>query len=269
MNSAGSVPLSAPGSHGACRVPTELLGPEQLLTVAAGRLRAARPALAARFDLTSPAGLLAARTALAADDTDPTGGPLTVTVVDRFRLPQWVAETCAFALSVPAERAEPWWRAFTRTVFLAGRPVNLTDRFFFDHVAGNGSVAWAGPVPGGQTAALRRLLKTFSGTREVSAWAPMDVEVRAPSHGVAERRPVHRDLYVATEQITVSELLVQVNHLLVEAVLDGLIAHGDRLTLRSVDRLTGPAVPFAALRVDTDTHRPEELRAYAGLTEEI
>ncbi|MEV7293567.1 DUF6182 family protein [Streptomyces microflavus] len=269
MNSAGFLPPSRLRSHGAGQTRTELLGPERLLTVAAARLRAARPAVATRFDLTSPAGLLAARAALAADATDPTGGPLTVTVVDRFRLPQWVAETCAFALSVPAERAEPWRRAFTRTVFLAGRPINLTGRFSFDHVAENGAVAWAGPVPGAQTVALRRLLKTFSGTREVSAWAPVDVEVRVPAHGVAERRLVHRDLYVATAQITVSELLVQVNHLLVEAVLDGLIAHGDLLTLRSVARLAGPTVPFAALRVDTDAHRPEELRAYAGLTEEI
>ncbi|MGJ7416627.1 DUF6182 family protein [Streptomyces cinereoruber] len=263
--------LRAHGGPGArsgnpLRTRTDRLGPERLLAVAAGRLRDARPDLAARFDLTALHGLLDARAALAAEEDDPAGGVLAVVVVDRFRLPEWVAETCRFALSVPRERAEPWRRAFTRTVFLAGRPGNLTERFAFDHVAEDGSTAWCGPAPGAATTALRRILKTFSGTRELSAWTPVTVEVPAPDGTV--RPPVHRDLYVATARVTVSELLVQVNHLVVEAVLDGLIAPGDRLTLRPVPRLTGTTVPFATLRVDADPHAPSGLRAYAGLTEE-
>ncbi|GAA3083899.1 hypothetical protein GCM10017562_61920 [Streptomyces roseofulvus] len=256
-----------PGARSGHPLPTLTggLGPERLLAVAAGRLRDARPDLAARFDLTTLHGLLDARAALAAEE-DPAGGVLAVVVVDRFRLPEWVAETCRFALSLPEERAEPWRRAFTRTLFLTGRPGNLTERFAFDHVAEDGSAAWCGPAPGAATTALRRMLKTFSGTRELSAWPPVTVEVPAP--GGTVRPPVHRDLYVATARVTVSELLVQVNHLVVEAVLDGLIAPGDRLTLRPVPRLTGTTVPYAALRVDTDPHGPRGLRAYAGLTEE-
>ncbi|MEU3754209.1 DUF6182 family protein [Streptomyces olivoreticuli] len=266
--------LGSPCEHGGARTPPESplrtgrLGPDLLLAFAAGRLRAARPELAVRFDLTDPRGLLEARAALTAEEEkDPAGGSLAVAVVDRFRLPEWVADTCRFALSVSEQRVEQWRRAFTRTVFLAGRPGNLTERFAFDHVAEDGSAAWAGPAPQEATTALRRLLKTFSGTRELSAWAPVTVEVATSSRSAA-RPPVHRDLYIAAARITVSELLVHVNHLVVEAVLDGLIAPGDRLTLRSVPRLTGLAVPFAALRVDADPRRTHELRAYAGLTEE-
>ncbi|MGW5695322.1 DUF6182 family protein, partial [Streptomyces asiaticus] len=69
--------------------------------------------------------------------------------------------------------------------------------------------------------------------------------------------------------VTVSDVLVQVNHLLAEAVLDGLIRPGDRLSLRSVPRLSGSAARFAALRVDTDTQYRHELRAYVGLTDEV
>ncbi|MYW44061.1 DUF6182 family protein [Streptomyces sp. SID161] len=245
------------------------LSPELLHSIAADRLRAARPELAAHLDLSTPDGLLGAKAALAgAESADNAGGALVVTVVGRFRLPDWVRETCRFALSLPAERAEPWRRSFTRTVYLAGRPDNLAHRFTFDHVADDGSVAWTGPAADGRTTALRRLLKTFSGDRTLSAWAPVTVTVPGPSEpGPATRPPVHRDLYVATAQVTVSRLLVHVNHLLSESVLDGLIAPGDRLTLRSVPRLAGLTVPFAALRVDADPHR-HELRAYAGLTKE-
>lgn len=64
------------------------------------------------------------------------------------------------------------------------------------------------------------------------------------------------------------EALVHLNHLVVEAALDGLITPGDRLTLRSVPSLTGATAPFAALRVDVDRTRPDRLRAFAALTEE-
>ncbi len=246
------------------------LGPELLLAVAAERLRAARPELAARADLTTPQGLLDARAALTADEEgDPAGSPLVVAVIGRFDLPRWVAETCRFALALPPEPAATWRRAFTRTVFLAGRPDNLTERFTFDHMAEDGSTAWAGPAPQETTTALRRLLKTLDASRELSAWSPVTVEVPGVPPEGAARPPVHRDLCIATARVTVSQLLVQVNHLLVEAVLDQLIAPGDRLTLRSMPRLTGPAVPFAALRVDADPRRAHQLRAYAGLTEEI
>lgn len=276
MNLSAPHSLSPPEAHdepaarSENRLPTRTdhLGPERLLAVAAGRLRDARPELAARFDLTAPRGLLDARAALAAEEKDPGEGILAVVVVDRFRLPEWVAETCHFALSVPEGRAEPWRQHFTRTVFLAGRPGNLTERFAFDHVAEDGSAAWFGPAPDAATTALRRMLKTFTGTLRLSAWPPVTVEVPTPAPSGAIRPPVHRDLYVATAEVTVSELLVQVNHLVVEAILDGLVTPGDRLTLRPVPRLTGMTVPFAALRVDTDAHGPGELRAYAGLTEE-
>ncbi|WP_369393214.1 DUF6182 family protein [Streptomyces sp. CG1] len=245
------------------------LSPELLLSVAAERLRAARPELAAHLDLSTPDGLRGAKTALAGGEAaDLADGALVVTVVGRFRLPDWVRETCRFALSVPAERAEPWRRSFTRTVYLAGQPDNLVHRFAFDHVADDGSMAWAGPAADGRTTTLRRLLKTFSGDRMLSAWAPVTVTVPGPpGAGRGARPPVHRDLYIATAGVTVSRLLIHVNHLLAEAVLDGLIIPEDRLTLRSVPRLAGLAAPFAALRVDADPHR-HELRAYAGLTEE-
>lgn len=248
--------------------------PELLLSVAADRLRASLPELAERLDLSTPRSLRAAKAEIAARG-GAADGAVVVAVIGRFSLGDWARETCRFALGVPADRAEPWRRAFTRTVFLAGQPENLRERFAFDHTAPDGSAAWAGPATDESTAALRRLLKTFNGTRRLDSWAPVTVEVPAVATaggGTAPAAEVHRpgkrDLYLATAGITVSDVLVQLNHLLVEAVLDGLIGPGDLLTLRPVPRLTGLTGPFAALRVDADTHHPHKLQAYAGLTEE-
>ncbi|MFI6108916.1 DUF6182 family protein [Streptomyces sp. NPDC051310] len=260
---------------------------ERLRQAAAARIRTARPDLAVRFDLASAEGLLAAQAAIQgaaqgsgpapgegdgggrsgsgpAPDTDDT---VAAVVIGRLDLAQWVRSTCAFALSLAGERAALWRRSFTRTVFLAGNPANLRDRFAFAHTADDGSAAWAGPGPASETAALRRLLKLFHGDAALPA-AP-DLTVRVPGRaGAAGRPPVHRHLYLATAGCSVSEALVHLNHVLAEAVLDGLIAHGDAVTIRQVPRLMGVPASFAALRVTADTTLPGRLRAAAGLTEE-
>ncbi|MGG7570609.1 DUF6182 family protein [Streptomyces sirii] len=243
------------------------LSSELLLDLAAQRLRTARPELSGRLDLSSPRALRAAKGRIAAlDGPDGTDGALVVCVVSRFDLHNWVRETCRFALGLPADEIAAWRRSFTRTVYLSGRPDNLRQRFPFGHIGDDGAVAWTRPAPDAATATLRRLLKTFNGPQPLTSWQPPTVEI--PAIAPAGRAPIHRAVYVATAKATVATVLVQLNHLLTEAVMDGLIAGGDRLTVRAVPRLTGVGEPFAALRIDTDTHRPDELQAYAGLTEE-
>ncbi|NDK23999.1 hypothetical protein FSY75_05820 [Streptomyces sp. TR1341] len=247
------------------------LSPDLLLTVAADRLRTLRPELAAHLDLPTPDALREAKDAVMTAGT--AGVTQVVSVVGDLRLPDWVRETCRFALSLPADRRTAWQRSFTRTVYLAGRPDNLQERFSFAYAAPDGSVAWTDPAAPEATAALRRLLRTFRGTHTPAVWNAVTVEIPPPGAPEAEqcapaRPPVHRDLYIATARMTISDLLVQVNHLLAEAVLDGILRPGDRMTLRPVPRLTGLDVPLAALRVDTDAHAPHHLRAYAALTQE-
>lgn len=239
---------------------------ELLRAEAARRIRSLHPDLAARLDVTTTAGLLAAQDEIAgaAEDTQMLG----VTVVRRFELASWIRETCRFASTVDPQRAALWRRSFTRTVFLAGNPENLRDRFAFDHVAQDWAAAWVGPAPAGASTDLRRLLKIFEGTHAVPAQPPTTVEI--PVDRAARRRPpVRRDLYLATAALTISGCLVHLNHLLVEAVLDGLIVPGDVLTLHQRPGLAGVPVPFAALRVAAEPAHPDRLRAYAGLTEEI
>ncbi|MFF3647404.1 DUF6182 family protein [Streptomyces sp. NPDC002181] len=237
-----------------------------LLQSAADRVRSARPELADGLDLSSAQALRAVRAGLHGARTAPSEEVLAVAVIGRLDLPGWVRETCAFALGLAPGQREAWRRSFTRTVYLAGSPSNLRERFAFDHIAADGSAAWAGPAPGARTATLRRLLKAFEAAHELTAQRPATVTVPGRP---GTRTPVCRELYVATARVSVTEALVHLNHLLAEAVLDGLIGHGDRLTLRFVPRLTGLGARLAMLRVDTDVHRPEELQACAGLTTEV
>ncbi|MEJ8642020.1 DUF6182 family protein [Streptomyces sp. MS1.HAVA.3] len=249
---------------------------QRLREAAAARIRTARPELADRYDLTTADGLLAVQTALgsaesaAGADGAADGGSLAVVVLSRFGLPSWIRATCAFALGLDPETADAWRRSFTRTVFLAGNPDNLSGRFRFARLSEDRAAAWTTPAPAAETASLRRLLKAFHAPRPLPVRQHALVEIPADGAAVGPRRaPVHRELYVATTDCSVSEALVHLNHLLTEAALDGLIAPGDRLTLRHVPRLISPPTPFAALRVALEPAFPGRLRAVAGLTEEI
>src|SRR5688500_6940926 len=108
----------------------------------AERIRRAAPTLRHGTGLDTVAGLRRAAARLADDS-----GPLVVMVVHRLRLPDWTAATCAFAAGLDAERAGPWRRGLTRTVFLAGAPARLRARLRFDHVSPDECYAWSGPAP--------------------------------------------------------------------------------------------------------------------------
>ncbi|MFB6536326.1 DUF6182 family protein [Streptomyces noursei] len=232
----------------------------------ARRILTARPELATRFDLLTADGLLSARREITRAASD--AKVLAVCVLRDFDLPAWVRATCAFAARVEPSAAANWRRDFTRTVFLAGNPVNLTDRFAFDHVADDGSAAWQGPADAGASTALRRLLKLFDGAAELPTRPSTVVRVLADRERRG-RAPVRRELHVATAGVTIANCLVHLNHLLVEAVADGIVGPGDELVVRQAPWLPASAGPFAALRIDGTSERPDHLRAYTALTEEI
>ncbi|WP_217170950.1 DUF6182 family protein [Streptomyces sp. AC512_CC834] len=241
----------------------------------ARRIREVRPELAARVDLMTDEGLLAASREVTAESAEPK--VLAVCVLREFELSAWIRETCAFARRVTGEEAAAWRHDFTRTVFLAGNPDNLRERFRFDHVAGDGSAAWLGPAPAEQSTALRRLLKLFPVGAVLPAVSGTTVRLPADgdahgaaadmaAHGAAGGRvPTARELHLATAGLTLAQGLVHLHHLLAEAVLDGLLGPGDRLTVRPAPHLVGVAGPFAALRVGPSHRRPHELRAHAAL----
>ncbi|MDT0449470.1 DUF6182 family protein [Streptomyces hesseae] len=244
-----------------------------LREIAAARLTAVRPDLATRHDLATLEGLLAARA-----DITTTGGEeavLVAAVVHRFDLAQWIRSTCRFTLGLDPVQAEAWQRSFTRTIFLAGNPLHLQDRFSFAGIADDASAAWTPPAPAAATTSLRRLLRLFTGSARLPGRSEITVEIptapRPAIHSSAHRPsthrpPAHRVLYLAAADCTVADALVHLNHVLAEGVLDGLIAPGDRLTVRFLPRLAGVLGELEQVRVVTDARFPDRLMAAAGLS---
>ena len=220
---------------------------EVLRSQVAQRIRVALPDL----DL-SPADLAGMRQAAAAPSET-----AVVCVLRRLDLPALIAGTCVLAATLPADQVADWRRSFTRTIFLAGNPDNLRDRFAFHHACPSGAIAWTGPATLDEHAPLRRLLRLFEG----SGALPPPTTVTLPGTGTG----VEHDLYLASTGVTVGECLVHVGHLLAEAVFDGLVTAGDRLTVRHVPRLVGMPAPFEALRIAADPDDPDRLRAFAAL----
>jgi hypothetical protein len=235
-----------------------------LLRHAAHRLTTCRPDLAARFDLDTFDGLLSAQHEVTAD---PGLAPVAVVaVLRRFSLTSLVAESSAFAHGLTPQDAQAWRRSFTRTVFLAGNPDNLSGRFSFAHVAVDGSAGWTAPAPDLATAGLRRLLRTFEAPGALPATPHRVVQVAGAPAGHGPRPPARFGLYVATAVVPVTNALVNVHHLIAEAVVDHLLRPGDAIEVHTVPRLAGLGGPEVAVRVGVDPREPTRLRACAALT---
>jgi hypothetical protein len=222
---------------------------------AARQIRLSRPDLAVRPDTS---GLIQAYREITA--TQPDEGTAVVCVVRRFDPASFIRASCAFAAGLTPAQASAWRRSFTRTIFLAGNPRNLADRFAFAHVSEDGLTAWTEPSTMDDSAALRRLLKLFQGPRHLPPWPVLRIAVPGPTMGI------RRDLYLTTDGVSVADCLVHLNHLVADAVLDRLITAGDLLTLRQVPRLIGISQTLERVRVGLDRINPDRLRAYAGLS---
>ncbi|MFD4575735.1 DUF6182 family protein [Streptomyces sp. NPDC058417] len=245
-----------------------------LRATVADRLRRARPDLADRHDLTTYDGLAAAGAEIAAEtdtETEQGDGTLVAVVVRDLDLTAWARQTCAYALGLEPGPAQAWRRSLTRTVFVAGNPAHLAARFPPARTAPDGSAAWTAPGPPMASAPLRRLLKLLQANAPVPTGPDTSFDVPAPpdhprpTDAPASSGRVHH-LHLATADCTYSAALVHLNHVLVEAVLDGLLRPGDHVVLRRVPHLGGPPAPFSAVRAVPDPHRPGHLRTAAALT---
>jgi Family of unknown function (DUF6182) len=214
----------------------------------------------ARPELAGPG----ARPGLDVDAED--GEVMVVCVVRRFDLAPWIRGTCRFAFGLAPDQAKAWRRSFTKTAFLAGNPGNLAHRFRFAHVSEDRATAWTPPSHAEGQATLRRLLKLFHGPRVLPPRPAFTVAI--PGGGDEGRAPARRVLYISTAGVTFGDCLITLNHLLAEAVMDGLLTPGALLTVRQVPRLAGIPEPMDAMRIAPDPDAPDRLRAFAALTKE-
>jgi len=232
------------------------------------RLRAARPDLAAELDLSTFHGLvegfrMAAAGETAAQSAKPAADPGAATVVLRaLELRSWVEGTCAFASSLDPDTATAWRRQLTRTIFLAGNPRNLRQRFPAALVAPDLTAAWFSPADP-LTPALRRLLPAFNCSASLSG--PPSTPARLRLESRATRAPRQWEVALATAGTALPGSLIALNHLLVEAVLDGHLVDGDTVTVRPTPTLSGHSADLRCVRAVPDPDDAGRLRAEACL----
>ncbi|MEU6925630.1 MULTISPECIES: DUF6182 family protein [unclassified Streptomyces] len=172
----------------------------------------------------------AARTRLRAahdglgDGPVPWGVGVAVVVAD-LDVATFIAGVADFALTLPDDLCEGWYRAFTRTVFLAGRPASVAARHPGCRTTAGAPYAWYGPARRGELRPLSRLLRAFDGP------APIDVPTGPLTVTVPGGEPSGHvvDAAVAIGGVSTGDYLVHVHHLIAEAALRGLIGPGDTL----------------------------------------
>ncbi|MFC8208793.1 DUF6182 family protein [[Kitasatospora] papulosa] len=131
-----------------------------------------------------------------------------------------------FALSLPDDQRDGWYRSFTRAVFLAGRPASASARHPYQHTTQSGDIAWYGPTRRGVLRPLSLLLRAFQGPAPIEAPAePLAVTVPGPPTG-------HKvDVAIAVGGVSTGAYLVHAHHLIAEAVLRRLVRPGDSLRI--------------------------------------
>lgn len=203
-------------------------------------------------------------------DARVTHGLSAAVVVADLDVPAFLAGAARFALDLPSATADGWYRTFSRTVFLAGRPTTLAARHPYRHATPTAGLAWYGPARRGELHSLSRLLRTFE------APAPIDVPdgpTALTVHGPPSGRTV--DAVLATGGVSTAAYLVHAHHLIAEAALRGLVRPGDTLRLAHRPDLHPDDFPDALdpsragpvqTRIAPSHTDPARLRLYGVLT---
>ena len=190
-------------------------------------------------------------------------------VVHDFAPEPFIRATIDFTLGVAQELGAAWHRAFTRTVFLAGRPETVAQRHPGAFRSADAALGWHGPAPAAQLRNLSRMLRAFQAPAPIRPPAEA-LTVHVP--GAATGRPV--EAVVATGGVSVAEYLVHVHHLFAEATLRGLVRPGDTVHVTHRSELAGPwtrdtldpaSAGFVQTRITHDSRNPDRLRLYAVL----
>jgi hypothetical protein len=168
-----------------------------------------------------------------------------IAVVRSFDAAEFIRASVQFARGLPVDLGREWVASFTRTVFLAGDPGNLRDRFPGGRLAPDGSSLWFSPSGIDDQQGLSRLLRPFRGPLGVPAADGVRVVLDQESSSTAR-------LCVATDGLGVEDYLIHVNHVLAEACLQGLLDGVSAIELTHVRAIEVIEEPYSYLRVLPD-----------------
>lgn len=153
---------------------------------------------------------------------------IVVVVLREMSTLSFVTGSLSFMHCVPPAELNNWFRNKTRTIFLAGNPVNLQGQFSFRYQLEN-FAAWFGPANASKSVPLRRMLRSFDGVLDERYIFNCEVQAR-PSLSTG----LKRTLTIATGQLSLLTYMIHLHHVIAEATLRGLLKVDDRLVIENV-----------------------------------
>lgn len=183
-----------------------------------------------------------------------------VAVVADFEPVEFVRACLEFSTTLSADEFRYWCANFTRTIFLAGHPANLSVRYPPDHVSERGDIAWYGPRDTESMSGVRRLLRPFHGPVLIPAGINSRV---TPREGEASESFV---LTVDVSDMVIEEFMIHVNHVVAESAFAGILHADTALVLKSVSTAEFTPSESQYLRISADQDDAGRLRCYAALS---
>lgn len=193
-------------------------------------------------------------------------GPRTpaVAVLGDFTLHTFAQSVLDFTDRLPPGTAHAWLSDFTRTVFLAGQPRNLSRRLPPAHLSADGNIAWYATAHRTEHRELRLLLRAVSG--DLPAGLPGSFTVGVPgAPDPTAGRTESRQLRIAVTETSLPRYLVHLGHTLAESLLRGVLTPGTWLTAHHVSSQEALHRDHAYLRVGEDGAGNGRLRAYTSI----
>jgi hypothetical protein len=186
-----------------------------------------------------------------------------IVVVRDVDVASFVTGALAHTVALPPPVQDAWYRAFTRTVFLAGQPDQLARRFPAGERSPNGAMSWFAADEPAAYEGLRRLLRAFEGPR-LPPDLPAAVKLRFPGRAGVPGRT--RRLFVGIAGLGTQQYLVHLHHTVCEAALRGLIGPGDALEVVHMPEIDESVGPWDYARVHADHADEQRLRLHACLS---
>ncbi|WP_409999293.1 DUF6182 family protein [Bradyrhizobium sp. SZCCHNG3015] len=186
--------------------------------------------------------------------------PITAFAVMNDFKPSRFAECCiAFALSLDRSSQARWFNAYTRTIFFAGNPRNLSTRLSYTYLSNDGSIGLIAPGSKMAAGTLRHLLRPFHVGPPHNG--SCDFTLNVPGAGAGSLWTI----FISVSGLTGSQYLIHLNHILAEGLFVGTIQPGDTLRVCSVPSLTGAEPGLVLLRVHVDQQHRDRLKCYAAI----
>ncbi|MET7550933.1 DUF6182 family protein [Streptomyces sp. NPDC005500] len=191
-----------------------------------------------------------------------------IAVIHSFDLEEFSRSLLEFVYKLSHVERELWLADFTRTLFLAGNPLNLAGRHPTTTLAPSCAMGWYAPASNARHRELRLLLRALEGELPASLQHTV-ITVPGTAPGPDEGAPIRKwRLAVDIREASLSRYLVHLTHTLAEAAITGTFRPGDQVRITHTTELAQPRRGFAYLRVHQDADNPDLLRAYTCLWEE-